>query len=377
MTATAALDDEYQYRIDAVTTRLDRAATGGPAALLVTPGADLAYLCGYWAPPLERLTCLVIRNDGPPTLLVPELESAAAQASPAAATGIQVVTWAEGESAPDLVTARINDCDSIFVDDHMWAYRVIDIQDRLPGVRVDPAGTVISELRLHKTPYEVGQLHAAGQAIDAVFAQVGEWLTPGRTEREIGAKIHEAMLEAGHGRVDFIIVASGPNSASPHHGVSDRQIRVGDAVVIDIGGAISTGYCSDSTRTFHLGNPTAEYSRAYEVLLAAQQAGVAAVRSGVPCEQIDSTCRSILATADLAQHFVHRTGHGIGLSTHEDPYLVAGNARPLEPGFAFSVEPGFYLPGGYGARIEDIVVCTDADPIVCNSRPHELAIIDV
>lgn len=310
-------------------------------------------------------------------MVVPELEVGAAQASPIATLDVEILAWPEGGSAMDIVRNRLDRITRVVVDDHMWAYRVLDLQRCVPGARVAAAGALISELRLHKTAYEIEQLRDAGGAVDSVLAQMGEWLLPGRTERQVAADIHEAMLGAGHDHVDFIIVASGPNSASPHHGVSDRQLAVGDAVVVDMGGSIASGYCSDSTRTFHLGEPTSEYLRAYDRLRDAQHAGVAAARAGTTCQDVDAACRNILAEAGLAEYFVHRTGHGIGLAAHEDPYIVAGNERVLEPGFVFSVEPGFYLPGRYGARIEDIVVCTDADPVVCNSRPHELAIIDV
>ena len=369
------LPTEYRRRIASVAAKL--AAHDEPAALLVTPGADLLYLTGYRAPPLERLTCLIVSSDEAAAMVVPELELSAAQASPIPTIDVEILAWPEDRSAMDIVRDRLKAITRVFVDDHMWAYRVLDLQRCVPDARVAAAGALISDLRLRKTAYEIDQLQVAGRAVDSVLAQVGEWLRPGRTERQVAADIHEAMLAAGHDHVDFIIVAAGPNSASPHHGASDRQLAVGDAVVVDIGGSIASGYCSDSTRTFHLGEPTSQYLRAYEQLRAAQHAGVAAARVGATCEGVDATCRDLLAEAGLGEYFVHRTGHGIGLATHEDPYIVAGNKRTLEPGFAFSVEPGFYQPGRYGARIEDIVVCTDADPVVCNSRPHELAIIDV
>lgn len=371
------LPAEYRSRIASVAASLSAVADDSNAALLVTPGADLRYLTGYHAPPLERLTCLIVPADGAAVLVVPELEFSAAQASPVAQLDVEILPWPEGDSGIDIVRGRLHPDASLFVDDHMWASRVLQLQRCLPEARVAAAGPLLGELRLRKSAFEIEQLLTAGRAVDSVLAQVGEWLVPGWTERQVAANIHEAMLGAGHDTVDFIIVASGPNSASPHHGVSDRPLRAGDAVVVDIGGSIASGYCSDSTRTFHLGNPTPQYLAAYEQLRVAQHAGVSAARAGTACQDVDAVCRATLAQADLAEYFVHRTGHGIGLATHEDPYLVAGNTRALEPGFAFSVEPGFYLPGRYGARIEDIVVCTDADPVVCNSQPHELAIIDV
>jgi Xaa-Pro aminopeptidase len=211
-----------------------------------------------------------------------------------------------------------------------------------------------------KTPAEVEELALAGAAIDRVHARMGEWLRAGRTEAEVGADIAAAILAEGHVAVDFTIVGSGPNGASPHHELSDRRIEAGDVVVVDIGGMTATGYRSDCTRTYVVGGPApADVAEWYAVLQAAQQAATEAVRPGVTAERIDAAAREVIAGAGWGEHFIHRTGHGIGLDTHEAPYVVEGNDLPLEPGMAFSVEPGIYLAGRCGARIEDIVVCTD------------------
>jgi Xaa-Pro aminopeptidase len=220
----------------------------------------------------------------------------------------------------------------------------------------------------------VAALAEAGAAIDSVHAAMGEWLLVGRTEREVANDIAEA-IRGRHKTVDFVIVASGPNSASPHHEVSDRVIEAGDPVVVDIGGTTAAGYCSDSTRVYHLGDPTPEYVKAYDVLLAAQEAGVQAAVVGATAESVDAAARRVLAEAGLGEYFIHRTGHGIGVETHEHPYLVAGNTDPLAVGDAFSVEPGFYIPDRYGARIEDIVVCTEDGPMRLNHTPRELNLL--
>ena len=235
------------------------------------------------------------------------------------------------------------------------------------------AGPVLRELRMRKDAAEVAALRAAGAAIDRVHARMSEFAKPGRTEAEVSAAIASAMLEEGHAEASFIVVGSGPNGASPHHEVSDRVIEPGDIVVVDIGGPVPEGYYSDSTRTYCVGGePTAEVRDTYAVLHEAQRAAVAAVRPGVPAEQIDAAARTIIADAGFGEYFVHRTGHGIGLDVHEDPYIVAGNDLTLEPGMAFSVEPGIYLPGRWGARIEDIVVVTEDGCEPLNRRPHEL-----
>jgi Xaa-Pro aminopeptidase len=226
---------------------------------------------------------------------------------------------------------------------------------------------------MRKDAAEVAALRKAGAAVDRVHARMAELVTPGRTEAEAGAAVAAALLEEGHAAASFVIVGSGPNGASPHHEVSDRVIEPGDIVVVDIGGPVPEGYYSDSTRTYCVGGePTAEVRETYDVLLRAQRAAVAAVRPGITAERVDATARTIIADAGFGDYFVHRTGHGIGLDVHEEPYIVAGNDLPLEPGMAFSVEPGIYLPGRWGARIEDIVVVTEdgCDPL--NRRPREL-----
>jgi Xaa-Pro aminopeptidase len=202
---------------------------------------------------------------------------------------------------------------------------------------------------------------------------MAEWLRVGRTEAEVGADIAAAIIDEGHVSVDFVIVGSGPNGASPHHELSDRTIEAGDLVVVDLGGGTPTGYRSDCTRTYVVGrSPGPEVAEWYGVLQAAQKAATDAVRPGVTAEAIDAAARTVIADAGWGEHFIHRTGHGIGLDTHEAPYVVAGNELPLEPGMAFSVEPGIYLAGRYGARIEDIVVCTDDGVRILNGGPREL-----
>jgi Xaa-Pro aminopeptidase len=204
---------------------------------------------------------------------------------------------------------------------------------------------------------------------------MGQWLRAGRTEREVAHDIKEAIVAAGHESADFAIVASGPNGASPHHEVSDRVIRSGDPVVVDIGGTMADGYCSDSTRTYAVGEPESDFARYYEVLLRAQVTQVDAVRPGITAEQLDAVGRDIIAEAGYGEYFVHRTGHGIGLEGHEEPYIVSGSGQVLEPGMTFSIEPGIYLPGRHGARIEDIVVCTENGGERLNVTDRELAIL--
>lgn len=349
-------------------------AETGLDALLVTPGSDLRYLTGYHAHVLERLTCLVLPATGEATLIVPRLERPAAEASPAPATGVRIVDHVDGSDPYPLVVKALNGpVAAVGLSDRMWAAQVLALRDALPGAAQRLAGEVLAPLRMRKSPAEVAALREAGAAIDAVHARMGEWLRPARTEAQVGADIATAIRDAGHSTVDFVIVASGPNGASPHHATSDRVIEAGDPVVVDIGGTMPSGYCSDSTRTYVAGGgPPADFLAYYEVLYAAQRAAVAAVAPGVTAGSVDAAARVPIADAGYGDAFLHRTGHGIGLDGHEEPYLVAGSAVPLEPGMAFSVEPGIYLAGRHGARIEDIVVCTTGGVTRLNTLPTEL-----
>jgi Xaa-Pro aminopeptidase len=232
----------------------------------------------------------------------------------------------------------------------------------------------LRRLREVKSPAEIAALLAAGEAIDRVHAQVPGFLRPGRTEREVAAEISDAIIAEGHERVDFAIVASGPNGASPHHTAADRVLQRGDAVVVDIGGTMPSGYCSDCTRTYAIGEPPAGFAEYYQVLKDAQDAACTAVRPGVAAEDVDAAAREPITAAGYGGFFIHRTGHGIGLETHEDPYIVAGNTQPLQPGNAFSVEPGIY-PGPNGARIEDIVICTQDGCQRLNNASRELVVV--
>ena len=346
--------------------------------LVLTPGSDLRYLCGYSAHAMERLTALTVPARGEPFLVVPRLEAPMVAASPAGGLGLEVLAWDETDDACALLageaTARLGRAPArVAVGSRTWAEHALGVQRALPGSALELAGPVVDRLRMVKTAAEIEELAAAGSAIDRVHARMGEWLRVGRTEAEVGADIAAAILAEGHVGVDFTIVGSGPNGASPHHDVSERIVEAGDLVVVDIGGETATGYRSDCTRTYAVGTaPGAEVAEWYGVLQEAQQAATAAVRPGVSAEEIDAVARRVITDAGWAEHFIHRTGHGIGLDTHEAPYIVAGNGQPLVPGMAFSVEPGIYLPGRCGARIEDIVVCTDSGVRTLNEATREL-----
>jgi Xaa-Pro aminopeptidase len=364
--------------IDRVHAARDLAGDAGVDLLVLTPGSDLRYLSGYNAHAMERLTALAVPRRGEPFLVVPRLEAPMVDAGPAGSLGVEVMAWDETDDPFALLagaaTARLGSAPArVAVGARTWAEHALGVQKALPGSALELASPVLDRLRMVKSAAEVRELALAGAAIDRVHARMGEWLRVGRTEAEVGADIAAAILAEGHVGVDFTIVGSGPNGASPHHELSGRTVEAGDLVVVDIGGETATGYRSDCTRTYVLGGSASpEVAEWYGVLQAAQAAATAAVRPGVTAEAIDAAAREVITDAGWGEHFIHRTGHGIGLDTHEAPYIVAGNDVPLVPGIAFSVEPGIYLAGRCGARIEDIVVCTDDGVRTLNDGPREL-----
>jgi len=360
----------------------------GVAAFLLGVGADLRYLTGYEAMPLERLTMLVVPADGHPSLVAPRLEAMAAALAPAVRSGlVDVVAWDETDDAHALVEERlgrggggVGRHDRVLVSDRLWAMHVLALQRALPAAEVGLASELLRELRMIKDDDEIGLLREAAHAADRVIAQIAAGRLVGRTELDVSREVRERLLAEGHETAEFAIVASGPNSASPHHSASNREIRAGEPIVLDIGGTVG-GYCSDTTRTVWVTGgdpnqgPTVAYRRLFDVLLEAQAEASSAVRPGVPCERIDAVARGIIDAGGHGPEFIHRVGHGIGLETHEDPYIVAGNAEALRPGMAFSVEPGIYIQGRYGARIEDIVICGPTGPDVLNESDHDLWVI--
>jgi Xaa-Pro aminopeptidase len=350
------------------------AGTAGVDALLISPGSDLRYLLGVGGSSYERLTCLVVPADGSPTLVVPKLERPGYAHVPTDDLGVAIATWVDGDDPYELAHRALSGRPRrIAVADTMPALHVLGLRAGAPDAEQVLAGPVLRELRMRKDNAELAALRRAGEAIDRVHARMGEWLRAGRTEAEVGADIAAAIVAEGHDEAAFVVVGSGPNGASPHHDVSDRVIEQGDVVVVDIGGPVTEGYYSDSTRTYVLGAPSEpDVLATYQVLQRAQQAAVDIVRPGVTAQTVDDTARRIITDAGFGDYFIHRTGHGIGLDVHEEPYILAGNTLPLEPGMTFSVEPGIYLPGRWGARIEDIVVVTDHGVASLNNQSHDL-----
>ncbi|WP_226438354.1 M24 family metallopeptidase [Rhodococcus yananensis] len=356
-------------------TAAELGAAAGVDALLITPGPDLRYLLGSRAESFERLTCLVIRTDGSgPVIVVPRLELAALTDSAAAELGLVVHDWVDGQDPHGLVASLVPGSKAVAVADAMPALHLVPLTAAL-GTTVHLATPVLRQLRMRKDDDEIAALRRAGAAIDRVHARMGEWLRVGRTEAQVAADITAAIVAEGHTEAAFVIIGSGPHGADPHHEVSDRVLESGDIVVVDIGGPVEPGYYSDSTRTYSLGDPDPRIAETIAVLEAAQRAAVDAVRPGITAEAVDAAARDVLTAAGFGDRFVHRTGHGIGLSVHEEPYIVGGNTDVLEEGMAFSVEPGVYFRGEWGARIEDIVLVTADGCAPVNHRPHGLTVL--
>jgi Xaa-Pro aminopeptidase len=342
-------------------------------------GPHLPYLTGYTAMPLERLTMLVLPRDGDATLVVPRLEAPRVAERPEVFT---LRAWEETLDPIGIVAGLVGRAATVAIGDHTWARFVLDLQGALPAARFVAASTVLGPLRAVKDKGEVEALRRAAEAVDRVAADLQAGAVPlvGRTEAEVSADLGHRIVAEGHQHVNFAIVAAGGNAASPHHEAADRVIGAGDVVLCDFGGTMldgdGVGYCSDITRCVHVGEPPGEVADAYTVLHEAQRAAAAAATVGTPCEAVDATARGIIADAGHGDRFIHRTGHGIGVEAHEDPYIVAGNAAPLAPGHAFSIEPGIYVPGRFGLRLEDIVVATEVGPDELNRADHGLAVVD-
>jgi Xaa-Pro aminopeptidase len=352
----------------------DQARDAGLAGVLVTPGPDLVYFTGY-APNLvaERISLLVIDASGEPAMIVPSLERPGAEAVPGVAA-VALSAWADGDDPYD-ATARLLKADGRYaISDSAWAMHVLGLQRALPGSSFVSMTAALPMLRAIKDADELERLAAAGRAVDACFEEIVQMRFGGRREREIGADLASLMREHGHSSVDFTVVGSGPNGANPHHDLSDRVIERGDMVVMDFGG-IKHGYGSDITRTVHVGEASDAERDVYEIVHGAQQAAFEAVRPGIACQEVDRAARRVITDAGYGEYFIHRTGHGIGLTPHEPPYMIEGETQPLAPGMCFSIEPGIYLPGRFGVRIEDIVTVTENGARRLNNSSRELRIV--
>jgi Xaa-Pro aminopeptidase len=363
--------DDYAARMARV---VADAGAAGLDGVLVSPGPDLVWLTGYRPTAItERLTLLLLTPDREPTLVVPVLERPDAEG--AAGTGAATtVGWADGADPYATVGGLLRADGRYGVSDNAWAMHLLGLQQTLPGTSYSALTQALPMLRAVKDAAELARLEAAGAAADATYDQIVGVRFAGRRETEVAADLAELLRRFGHEQVDFTVVGSGPNGANPHHEAGDRVIEDGDCVVLDFGGLLQ-GYGSDTSRTVSVGEPAAEVREVHEVVRLAQQAGVDAVRPGVACQEVDRAARAVITGAGYGERFIHRTGHGIGVTTHEQPYMIEGETLPLVPGMCFSVEPGVYLPGRFGVRIEDIVTVTPDGGRRLNTTGRDLRVV--
>jgi D-alanyl-D-alanine dipeptidase len=342
--------------------------------VLVTPGPDLVYFMDYTPIAItERITMLAIRTDRDPAAIVPILERPDAEAA-SGAPAVSLSDWTDGAD-PYEATGKLLDPNGRYaISDSAWALHVLGLQRTLPGSSYVSMTAALPMLRAIKDDDELERLATAGAAADASYEALVKLPFAGRRESEIGATLADLLRENGHSQVDFTVVGSGPNGANPHHELSERVIEEGDMVVLDFGG-LKEGYGSDTTRTVHVGEPADEEREVFDIVRRAQQTAFEAVRPGIGCEEIDRAARKVISDAGYGEYFIHRVGHGIGLTTHEPPYMVEGETHAIEPGMCFSIEPGIYLPGRFGVRIEDIVVATEDGGRRLNHTSHDMHIV--
>jgi Xaa-Pro aminopeptidase len=352
----------------------EQAKEAGLTGVLVAPGPDLVYLAGYSPVAItERLTLLVVQADRDPAMILPILERPDAEAAPSAGA-IELTDWTDGSDPYAAAAPLLDPNGSYAISDSAWALQLLGLQEALPDTQYVSMTKALPMLRAVKDQDELERLAAAGEAADECFLEIIKVRFSGRKETEVATDLANLLLDHGHSQVDFTVVGSGPNGANPHHEAGDRTIQEGDMVVLDFGG-LKDGYGSDTSRTVHVGEATEEERDVFEIVRAAQQAGFEAVRPGVACQEIDRAARAVISAAGHGDEFIHRVGHGIGLTTHEPPYMVEGERHPLEPGMCFSIEPGIYVHERFGVRIEDIVTVTDDGGRRLNNTTREMQIV--
>ncbi|WP_408919984.1 M24 family metallopeptidase [Corynebacterium tuberculostearicum] len=365
--------DVYAQRLHAAQ---KAAADKGIDLLLIGTGPDFAYLTGSWVSSHERLTVLVVPQQGNAWIAAPNTDITDIKAAPVGELDVELRGWNDGENPYEFALRGAGDgLGKVALGQSLTADHVLRFQALLPHASYELATYALAELFTRKDEAEIAELRKAGHAIDAVHAQVPQLLQAGRTEAEVAHELEKLILQE-HSVIDFVIVGSGPNGANPHHSFSDRELAEGEPVVVDIGGTLPSGYHSDCTRTYVVGGDISKAPRdfqdAYAVLADAQAAARAAAHPGSTAADIDAITRQAISAAGWGDYFVHRTGHGIGLSTHEEPFIMEGNDLALEEGMAFSIEPGIYLEGKWGMRLEDIVVLTNDGYESLNQAPRDV-----
>ena len=352
-----------------------RLVKDGADALVLSTGFDLVYLSTYEARASERLTAFVGRpgSNELPRMIVPKIEMPEVPKTSA----FDISGWTDDQDPIAMIVELIGDARRVLVSDEMWAHYLLRLKAAMPDTEFVSLSDSLGGLRSVKSDSEMQALQTVGGLANSVAAQIqrGDVALVGRTELEIQADVTGRMLAAGHEQVEFCIVASGPNSASPHHNPTERVVQPNEIVLFDFGGK-HEGYCSDITRCVFTGPIPDDVAATYAILKKAQQAAVDAARPGATLGDVDAAARSVIADAGFGDNFIHRTGHGIGTEVHEQPYVKAGNDEIVAVGHAFSIEPGIYLDGKWGIRLEDIVVILDDGALRCSTTDHDLVEVD-
>jgi D-alanyl-D-alanine dipeptidase len=344
--------------------------------LVVSPSADYRYLTGLVPPVPTRMTFLVVPLEGAIELVTPSLEAAGFETHVELQGLVEPVPWSDGDDPAAIAAERIRANGTpkrVAVSDRTWARHLIPLGEQLSGVQIVSGGALIGAVRAVKDAAEIEALANAARCVSRVTDQLGEIKWAGRTEREVAADIAERMRATGHEEVTFTILASGPNSANPHGMPTDRVIVDGDVVQVDIGGKVAS-YSSDISRVVSIGEPSDEVREVYDVVSSAYEASLAAAHVGATGEAVDAAGRNVIADAGYGPNFLHRTGHGIGLDEHEEPFIIAGNTQPLVAGNVFSIEPGVYLPDRFGTRLENIVALEENGPRELSRDSHEIVV---
>lgn len=364
-------------------TRLDKLNaslwTGGLDSVILNPGPTLSYLTGLNFHLMERPVVLFFAKDQTPALVLPELELQKVANLP---YKLQVFSYSENPAEWDAVfrkAAQALGLDGKRIGVELRQLRLLEfryVKNAAPEADFPDASDALSQLRLRKDKTEVEAMRRAVQIAQSALEATIPLIKIGMTEKELSAELVMQLFKHGsEPEMPFSpIVSSGPNSANPHASPSERTLQAGDLLVVDWGAAHG-GYISDLTRTFAVGEVDAEYAKIHKIVQEANAAGRAASKPGVPCANVDKAARDVIEQAGYGKYFTHRTGHGIGMEGHEDPYMRGDNMQLLEPGMAFTVEPGIYLAGRNGVRIEDNVVITESGADVLSDMPREMRVV--
>ena len=345
----------------------------GITAVALGPTDSMKYVYGFHPKPDERPTMLVVTRHGE-ALLMPELNAAEAKRY----INAKMYEYTDEDGPSAALTQLLADLQvtpgTVAVDGEMRTDYALLLLNHLPGSTPVLANEVVGQLRIIKDEDEISELirnaRIADRGMEAAFAT----LKPGLTEREVADIITQEFLRAGGDKAMFTIVAAGEHGAFPHHHTGNTKLQAGESVLLDIGAA-SGLYVSDITRMAFIGEPSEEYLKVHQIVDSAVQAALATIKPGVLAKEVDKAARDVITEAGYGEYFTHRTGHGLGMATHEEPYITATSELVLQEGMVFSVEPGIYLPGKFGVRLEEIVVVRANGPQIFSELPREVHVV--